>query len=268
MTSIIELQGVELAYPIYSLRAQSIRNAVANLAVGGKLLKNGQDVVHVQALNGISFQLEDGDRLGIIGHNGAGKTTLLKVLAGVYEPDRGYIHVNGKVSSMINTSLGMDQSFTGRENILNMGRIRGYTAKQILARMDEIINFTELGQFIDLPVKTYSSGMITRLTFGVATALDPEILIMDEWIGAGDKSFFNKASSRLNSILTRSRVIILATHNFALIKKLCNKLLVLEGGNQIWFGPLTEWDEPNNRPKAQTDLQTKLDAKIAAKPKN
>ena len=248
MAAIIELKGVELAYPIYSLRAQSIRNAVANLAVGGRLLKDGHDVIHVKALNGINLHLEDGDRLGIVGHNGAGKTTLLKVLAGVYEPDRGYVSIQGKVSSMINTGLGLDTSFTGRENIMNMGRIRGYTARQVQARMEEIIAFTDLGQFIDLPVKTYSSGMLTRLTFGVATALDPDILIMDEWIGAGDRSFFEKASSRLNSMLERSRIIVLATHNFALIKKLCNKLLVMEAGNQVYFGPLSNWDEANNRP--------------------
>jgi ABC-type polysaccharide/polyol phosphate transport system ATPase subunit len=248
MQNVIELNSVELAYPIYSVRAQSIRNAVANLAVGGKLLKDGRDVVHVQALNNISFALQDGERMGIIGHNGAGKTTLLKVVAGVYEPDRGSVRVNGKVSSMINTGLGMDESLTGRENVINMGRIRGLTSKAILEKMDEIIEFTDLGHFIDLPVRTYSAGMTTRLIFGVATSLDPEILVMDEWIGAGDKSFFDKAAERLNSILTRSKVIVLATHNFSLIRQLCNKLLVLESGRQVYFGPLDGWDEANHRP--------------------
>lgn len=247
---IVELQSVDLTYPIYSIKAQSLRNAIANLAVGGKLLKDGHDVIHVSALRNISFTLESGDRLGLIGHNGAGKTTLLKVLAGVYEPDRGTVSVNGRISSMIDVSLGLDHELTGRENLINMGRIRGFTTKQILEKTPEIIEFTDLGQYIDLPMKTYSAGMMTRLIFGVATSLDPEILLMDEWIGAGDKLFFDKATARLNDILTRSRVIVLASHNYALIRGMCNKVLVLNGGSQVYFGDIDGWDETNNRPFA------------------
>lgn len=246
--SVIELNQVSLAYPIYSIRAQSLRNTIADLAVGGKLLRDGRDVIHVGALNNVSFSLSDGDRLGLVGHNGAGKTTLLKVLAGVYEPDKGLVQVNGRISSMIDVGLGVDDSLTGRENLINMGRIRGYTTKQIMTKMADIIEFTELGQFIDLPLKTYSAGMMTRLIFGVATSLDPEILLMDEWIGAGDKGFFDKATARLNDILTRSRVIVLASHNWNLISELCNKLLVLDGGSQVYFGDINGWDEANNRP--------------------
>ncbi|BBF81379.1 ABC transporter ATP-binding protein [Asticcacaulis excentricus] len=245
--SLVNLAGVELTYPIYSVRAQSLRNAIANLAVGGKLLKDGHDVVNVRALSHITFSLEDGDRLGIIGHNGAGKTTLLKVLAGVYEPDHGLVDVKGKVSSMIDVNLGLDAELTGRENVINMGRIRGFSTRQLLQKLPEIVEFTELGAFIDLPLKTYSAGMMTRLIFGVATSLDPEILLMDEWIGAGDKGFFDKATQRLNDIVTRAKVIILASHNWALISGLCNKLLVLDGGAQVYFGPLEGWDEQNNR---------------------
>jgi lipopolysaccharide transport system ATP-binding protein len=248
MSTVIELQSVDLAYPVYSLKAQSIRNTIANIAVGGKLLKDGSDIIHVYALNNITFTLEDGDRLGIIGHNGAGKTTLLKVLAGVYEPDRGRMSINGRISSMIDIGLGLDNDLSGRENVINMGRIRGYTTKQIMDMMPDIIEFTDLGQFIDLPLRTYSAGMRTRLVFGVATAQNPEILLMDEWIGAGDKSFFDKASKRLNDMLHKSRVIVLASHNYNLITRMCNKLLVLDGGVQTYFGPIEGWDEPNNRP--------------------
>jgi len=245
--NIIELHGVNLSYPIYSIRAQSLRNTIANLAVGGKLLRDGKDIIHVGALNNVTFTLKDGDRLGLIGHNGAGKTTLLKVLAGVYEPDKGNISVRGRISSMIDINLGVDYELTGRENLINMGRIRGYTTKQILSKMADIIEFTDLGQFIDLPLKTYSAGMMTRLIFGVATSVDPDILLMDEWIGAGDKSFFDKATARLNDILTRSRVIVLASHNYALIESMCNKLLVLDGGSQVYFGDIGGWDIANNR---------------------
>jgi ABC-type polysaccharide/polyol phosphate transport system ATPase subunit len=243
MSAHIELKNVNLAYPIYSIRAQSLRNSIANLAVGGKLLKDGQDVIHVKALDDVSFRLEDGDRLGLVGHNGAGKTTLLKVLAGVYEPDTGLVDVKGRISSMIDVGLGIDGTLTGRENIINMGRIRGFTTKKILEIMDDIITFSDLGAFIDLPLKTYSSGMTTRLVFSVATSMDPEILLMDEWIGAGDKLFHDKASARLKNILTRSRIIVLASHNFNLIKNLCNKLLVMKGGSPIFFGNIEDWDE-------------------------
>ncbi|WP_240008186.1 ABC transporter ATP-binding protein [Pseudaquidulcibacter saccharophilus] len=240
--AVIELKNVDLAYPIYSVRAQSLRNAIANFAVGGKLLKSGKDVVHVKALDKVSFKLNEGDRMGIIGHNGAGKTTLLKVLAGVYEPDKGAIKISGRISSMIDISLGLDTELTGRENIINMGRMRGYTTKQILQKMDSIIEFSDLGQFIDIPIKTYSAGMTTRLVFAVATSLEPDILLMDEWIGAGDASFFDKALNRINNILENSRVMVLATHSFHLVKETCNKVLVLDRGSQVYFGDIAGWD--------------------------
>lgn len=242
MSNIIGLYGVELSYPIYSIRAHSLRNTLANLAVGGRLLKDGQDIIHVKALDGISLTLEEGDRMGIIGHNGAGKTTLLKVIAGIYEPDRGRVEVKGRISSMIDISRGIDNTLTGRENLLKLGRMRGFTTKQILAKLPEIIDFSELGAYIDLPMKTYSSGMAARLVFAVATSLDPDILLLDEWIGAGDASFHEKASDRMNNILERSRALVLATHNVGLVKRVCNKVLVLNGGQQAFFGDTAECD--------------------------
>lgn len=241
MTAVIELNGVSLEYPIYSVKAQSLRNAVMNLAVGGQLLKNGHDIVHVKALDNISFKLQEGDRLGIMGHNGAGKTTLLKVLAGVYEPTRGQVSVQGRISSMVDINFGVDSNLTGVENIINMARRRGYTTKQILARIPEIVEFSELGKFIDLPFKTYSAGMCARLIFAVATSFEPDILMLDEWIGAGDAAFFNKAEAKMNGILAQSRVMVLATHSPALVQKVCNKLLVLNGGNQVYFGDVSGW---------------------------
>lgn len=241
MSTIIELNGVSLDYPIYSVKAQSLRNAVMNIAVGGKLLRDGRDVVHVKALDNITFKLEEGDRLGIVGHNGAGKTTLLKVMAGVYEPSAGRISVHGRVSSMVDISLGVDSNLTGEENIINMARRRGYTTKQILARIPEIVEFSDLGNFIDLPFKTYSAGMCARLIFAVATSFDPDILLLDEWIGAGDAGFFDKAQAKMNDILTKSRVMVLATHNVELVRNVCTKLLVLDGGSQVFFGDVKDW---------------------------
>lgn len=256
MSLIIEVKNVDLSYPIYSVKAQSLRNAIANLAVGGKLLRNGKDVVHVRALNKVSFSLQSGDRLGLIGHNGSGKTTLLKLLAGVYEADKGHVKINGKISSMIDIGLGLDYELTGRENIVNMGRMRGFTTKQVLQKMDSIIDFSDLGQFIDLPIKTYSAGMTTRLVFAVATSLEPDILLMDEWIGAGDAGFFQKALDRINNILEKSRVMVLASHSFGLIKETCNKVLVLESGTQKYFGPVDGWDFDNFKPKNEKETET------------
>lgn len=252
MSTIVEVHGVDLVYPVYSIRAQSLRNAIGNLAVGGKLLKDGRDIVYVKALNNITFSLKEGDRLGIIGHNGAGKSTLLRVLAGIYEPDAGRVNVSGRISSMLDDRLGVDPVLTGRENLINMGRMRGYSTKTILQMIPEIVEFTELGQYIDMPMRTYSQGMVARLIFGMATSLDPDVVLTDEWIGAGDKFFIDKATTRINDILSRSRIIVVASHSFNLIRSICNKLLVLESGNQIYFGPVEGWDEINNRPVDQT----------------
>lgn len=245
MSNLIELYGVTLDYPVYSIRAQSLRNTVVNLAIGGKLLSNRSDIIHVRALENVSFSLGEGDRLGIIGHNGAGKSTLLKVIAGIYEPSQGVVMVKGRISSMVDIGLGVDASMTGRENIVLMGRRRGLTTKQILAQMNEIIEFSDLGQFIDLPVKTYSAGMQARLVFSVATSFNPDILLLDEWIGAGDDSFFDKATKRMNDILAQSRALVLATHNLGLVKNVCNKVLVLDGGRPTFFGSVDDWDAGN-----------------------
>jgi len=248
--TLVELQSVDLVYPIYSIRAQSIRNSLASLAVGGKLLRDGQDVIHVQALSGISFRLQEGDSLGLIGHNGSGKTTLLKVIAGIYEPTKGRISINGRISSMIDIALGVDPVLTGRENIFNMGRMRGFTTKNIKNNLDAIVEFSELGSFIDLPVKTYSAGMVSRLMFTVATQLEPDILLFDEWLSAGDASFMDKAQKRINEMLAKSRGLVLASHSWPLIQATCNKVLVLDNGNMSYFGDTANWDFENRMPKA------------------
>jgi lipopolysaccharide transport system ATP-binding protein len=249
MSNIIELKGVELAYPIYSIRASSLRNTIANIAVGGKLLKDGQDIIHVKALDGVNFSMEVGHRLGVLGHNGAGKTTLLKVLAGIYEPDRGLVEINGKVSSMIDIGLGLDNALTGRENLLTMGKLRGFSAAMVNSIMPEILEFSELGSYIELPVKAYSSGMRARLVFALATTLEPDILLFDEWISTGDANFAAKATKRMQKLLSVSRALVLATHNEKMVRDICNKLLVLDGGRQLFFGSTDDWDFQKRQPK-------------------
>ncbi len=236
----IRLDDVQLIYPIYSVRAQSLRHTMINLAIGGRLLRGNNDVVHVNALEGISFRLEDGDRLGLLGHNGAGKSTLLKVLAGVYEPTRGNVQMTGIVASMLDIGNGIDWEATGVENVKIMSRLRGMRAAQINAQMEEVIAFSELGAYADLPMKTYSAGMAARLIFTLATSFKSDILIMDEWLGAGDTHFIQKATDRMNELVGHARIMVLASHNFPLIQATCNKVLVLEKGRMRYFGPIED----------------------------
>jgi ABC-type polysaccharide/polyol phosphate transport system ATPase subunit len=189
----------------------------------------------VVALDGISFALEAGDRLGLVGSNGAGKTTLLKVLYGIYPPHSGSVVVNGRVDALFNIRLGFRAEATGRRNIELRGLVNGWSAKEIAKRMDAIIEFSELGEFIDMPFKSYSAGMAARLAFSTATTLEPEILVMDEWIGAGDPKFQEKARARMNDLAEKAGIIVLASHNHALLRRICNKILHLEGGRVVAF---------------------------------
>ena len=201
----------------------------------------------ISALGGVSFSLGAGDRLGLVGANGAGKTTLLKVLYGVYEPTAGSIEVSGRVDALFNISLGFRREATGRRNIVLRGLINGWNMGEIEDRMADIIAFSELGEFIDMPLKAYSAGMSARLAFAIATSFDPEILLMDEWIGAGDPSFQKKARLRMQEMAEKAGIIVLASHNQLLIKRTCNRILELERGKVKFFGTAKEWFHTNKR---------------------
>jgi len=233
---LLKAENIHLDYPVYSANARSLRNTVLNLAVGGKIMRSGQGIVHVSALRHVSFELREGDRLGIIGHNGSGKTTLLNVLAGIYEPRHGQLTVRGVVSSMLDMTTGVDGEASGVENIRILGRLRGLSRHEIEAKIAEIVEASELGAYAHLPVKTYSAGMSARLFFVFATSFSPDILLLDEWLGAGDASFMEKAQARMQQLVGRSRGVILATHNIGLVQNFCNKLLVLHNGTVEYFG--------------------------------
>jgi ABC-type polysaccharide/polyol phosphate transport system ATPase subunit len=195
----------------------------------------------VQALNDVSFSLRRGDRLGLVGANGAGKTTLLQVLYGIYQPTAGFVDIRGRVDALFNISLGFRQEATGRRNIELRGMINGWSNKEIAARMDKIIAFSELGDFIDMPLKSYSAGMATRLAFSIATSFEPEILLMDEWIGAGDAAFQEKARTRMMELTKKAGIIVLASHNNDLLKRVTNKVLELKAGRVNAFKSADEW---------------------------
>lgn len=228
----------------YSLATQRLSMALAKpkakAPTGGQLITKGRKR-YVQALDGVSFELDHGDRLGLVGTNGAGKSTLLKVLYGIYAPSSGSVAVDGKVDALFNVNLGFRPHATGRRNILLRGLINGWTKEEIDAKMDDIIEFSELGDFIDLPYNSYSQGMAARLAFSVATSLEPEILLMDEWIGAGDPKFQSKAKARMDELATKAGIIVLATHSHSLIKRTCNKVLELDKGKVKSFQSVDDW---------------------------
>lgn len=234
MDPYLTLENVSINIPIYGVD-KSFRSEFLSTCIGGKVNSQNNKVI-IQALNNISLNLKPGDRLGLIGHNGAGKSTLLNVMAGIYKPVSGLINSHGKIASFFNLALGMDSADTGLENIRTIGLYLGMTPKEIAAKTEEIIHFTDLADFINLPVRTYSNGMLTRLTFGIATSLEPDILLIDESIGAGDQSFAAKAKQRLNEFYNKISIIVVATHSNELIRQICNKVALLEHGKIIKIG--------------------------------
>jgi len=198
--------------------------------VGGKLGKTGLGAPEITALSKVNLQLRSGDRLGLIGHNGSGKTTLLRALAGAYEPDEGTIDVHGRIAAMLDLNLGIDPSATGLDNIRLRGRIAGLSTKQIDERLTEIAEFTGLGPFLAMPLKTYSAGMQARLAFAVATAVEADVILMDEWIAVGDSDFKKLAHKRILDLMERAGILVLASHELDLIRLYCNKVMRIEAG--------------------------------------
>jgi lipopolysaccharide transport system ATP-binding protein len=184
----------------------------------------------VRALEGVSFEIRPGDRVGLMGHNGAGKSTLLRMLSGIYEPIAGSLKVEGRVATLLELQLGIDPDATGYENIMLRGVMTGLKLREIRAKIDEIAEFTELGDYLGMPVRTYSSGMLLRLAFAVSTSVEADILLMDEWLSVGDAEFRNKASARLEQLVERTPILVLASHSQELIGKVCNRLFQLEHG--------------------------------------
>ena len=223
-------------FPIYNAKNRSLKNTVMQAATGGKVSFGAEGTI-IRSLDDVSFTLQDGDRVGLVGHNGAGKSTLLRALSRVYEPTSGYAQIEGEVGSLVDISLGIDAEATGRENIFIRGALLGLRRKEIEERFDEILTFSELGSFVDMPVRTYSSGMHLRLAFAVATIIRPEILIMDEWLSVGDSSFNAKAEQRLRNLVQSSRILVIASHSRDLIEKTCNRVLWFEHGRLKMDGP-------------------------------
>ena len=192
------------------------------------------------ALTDISFEVEEGERLGVLGFNGAGKSTMLKVIAGVLKPTKGSVKVNGVIAPLLELGAGFDMNYTGAENIYLYGATMGYSRKYIQERYDEIVEFSELGEFIDVPVKNYSSGMRARLGFAIATAVEPEVLILDEVLSVGDAKFRIKSENKIKSMFDKGVTVLFVSHNTAQVRRLCTKAIILDHGKIIANGDVNE----------------------------
>lgn len=235
----IELNNVCVDFPIFNANNRSLKNTILQSATGGRVDFGAKETI-VRSLADVSLQINAGERVGLIGHNGAGKSTLLRTLSRVYKPTQGTAIIEGSIGSLVDISLGIDPEATGRENILVRGVLMGLKRSEVLARMQEIIEFSELGNFIDIPVRTYSSGMHLRLAFSISTIIRPEILIMDEWLSVGDDSFNKKAAMRLNEMVESSQILVIASHSRGLVEQICNRVLWFEHGKLKMDGPTQE----------------------------
>ena len=233
MSSSIIAREITVEFPIYENSHRSLKKTVLNLSTGGKIGHNAGHHSIVTALDNLSFSFEVGARVGLVGHNGSGKTTLLRVLSGVYAPVRGELKVQGKIASLLDVSLGLDPDATGFENIYLRGILDGLKPAKIRHKIDEIADFSELGDYLNLPVRTYSSGMMLRLAFAISTSVEADILIMDEWLSVGDAEFRAKAAQRLETLVGKASILVVASHDSQLIERICNRKINLEHGRIV-----------------------------------
>jgi ABC-2 type transport system ATP-binding protein/lipopolysaccharide transport system ATP-binding protein len=236
----IELKGATLDLPIYDVQGRSLKKQVLRMGRRNKIAEDTDGVIVVRALDNVDLRFERGDRIGLIGRNGAGKSTLLRTMAGIYSPTHGTVESEGKIVPLLDISLGMDDNSTGMQNIRLRGLLLGMTDAEVKEKMGSIAEFCELGDYLDLPLRTYSSGMRVRLAFAVSTAVDAEILLLDEVMGVGDASFMHKAEERLADLHSRAEIVVLAMHANSEIRRVCNKALWMDSGRVRAFGPVEE----------------------------
>lgn len=229
----IEFKNVTLRYPIHSTHSMSLRNHLVRVATGGTIEREAGKTTVVTALKDVSFRLQDGDAVGLVGHNGAGKSTLLRTIAGIYPPESGTIIRKGKIATVLEIGAGLEPELSGYDNIINLGMMMGLSHKQAIALTPDIEEFTELGDFLQLPVRTYSSGMTMRLMFAVATSITPEILLIDEMFSTGDAGFQEKSLIRIKKLISSAKIFVFASHNPDLINTYCNKIFKLNHGTIV-----------------------------------
>jgi len=238
--SYLRPRDVSIEFPIYRGSSRSLKKTMLAASSRGNLARDASDRITVRALDGVTCDIEDGERVGVVGANGAGKSTLLKMLAGIFEPVRGRLFSSGRVTALLDPSVGLDPNSTGRENILLRGMYLGVHPKQMRAHVDDVADFTEMALYLDMPVRTYSAGMMIRLSFAVSTCISTEILLMDEWLAAGDAHFLAKAHERMARYVGGSSILVLASHSMPLLKSWCERGILLEQGRIAAMGPIGE----------------------------
>jgi lipopolysaccharide transport system ATP-binding protein len=236
----VNLTNASIDFPIFNATGRSFTSSILKVATGGKLDADPNGRVLVKALTNVSFSLREGDRVAFLGHNGAGKSTLLRVLGRVYTPSEGAAEVVGEIGSLIDVGLGINPEATGKENVFIRGQLLGLSRKDISAMYQDIVDFAELGDFMEVPVRTYSSGMHLRLAFAVSTTVRPEILLMDEWLSVGDADFRVKTEQRLRDMVSETKILAIATHSRELAEAVCNRAIWLEHGRVKMDGPIAD----------------------------
>lgn len=232
----IQINSLNLDYPIFNSSSVSLRKKIISNIGGNFINKNHtNNIKYVRSLDNINLEIDEGEKIALVGPNGAGKTSLLSIISGAIPCTSGNLKVNGKITSMISQGLGIDEDASGRENIYLMGLTYGKKKKEIEKKVNEIINFSELNNFIDLPFNTYSSGMKTRLNFAILTSFEPDILLIDEWLSTGDKNFQKKAEEKIKNFVSNNVTMIIATHSSEIAKKYCKKFFYMEKGTIIHF---------------------------------
>jgi len=228
--ALITAQNLIIDFPIFDSSSRSFKKTLIRAATGGRIANDSRGI-NIRAIDGISLHIEHGERVGLMGPNGAGKSTLLRALAGVYAPTYGNLQIKGAVVSLLDLSLGMDGEFTGYENIFIRCILMGIPKSVIKKNIDDIIEFSELGDYIKMPMRTYSTGMHLRLAFSICTAFPADIVLMDEWLSVGDAEFSKKAEDRLMEFIKQSSILVLASHSVEQVKKICNRIIVMEHGS-------------------------------------
>ncbi|WP_292744265.1 ABC transporter ATP-binding protein [Methanobrevibacter sp.] len=231
----IEVNHVDLTFEVANEKIDTLKESFIRT-----LKRNKSKKLKVHALKDISFKIYKGEKVGIIGYNGAGKSTLLSVITGIYPPDRGFVKTNGNISPMLSLGAGFDHNYSGRKNIFLNGAVLGYDKEFLESKVDEIIEFSELGEFIDIPIKNYSSGMLAKLGFSIATAVDPDILIIDEVLGVGDVSFNKKSKDKMKSLMDGGTTVLLVSHSIPQIRELCDKAIWIDKGEVREIGEVNK----------------------------
>ncbi len=238
----LRLRDVTVDFPLYHGGNRSLKKSLLSTASMRQrnLARDNSNRVSVKAIDGVTLNIEKGERIALVGSNGAGKSTLLRVLAGIYEPTRGSVDTFGTVSSLLGVNVGLNADATGFENIFLRGMFMNIRPSAMQERIPEIADFTGLGPYLDMPVRTYSSGMMVRLSFAIATCVQPEILLIDEWLGAGDANFFKKAERRMHDFIEKSSILVLASHSIPLLEKWCSRGILLAQGRIEKVGPIKD----------------------------